>query len=183
MTSSDWSALGTMAAALVGAGALLLYYKSLKILSRQTEISENLIKIETKRDILAYAISGWISIEPSSSFGYRTNVIGNIRNPTFQPIYEITGQILNLSTQYTNATFREVVKFELPMVRPNDEVSIHLPNDYYDEIRAWLIQTYGENSKENLFEHMAKPLAIRFQFRDTDETIWERDIKGKLYRI
>ena len=98
MNSSDWSALGTMAAAFVGAGALILYYKSLKILSRQTEISENLIKIETKRDILAYGISGWISIETNTDQWFRKSVTGRINNPTFQPIYEISGQILNLAT-------------------------------------------------------------------------------------
>ena len=172
-----------MAAAIVGAGALVLYYKSLKILSRQTEISENLIKIETKRDLLAYAVSGWISIETKSEGMFRTNVIGRINNPTFQPIYEVSGQILNLAKPYVTGTYREIVKFEFQMVRPVDDVIIHLPQEYLDEIRTWFVQTYGENSHEKYFEHLAKPLALRFQFRDTDEAIWERDIRGKLTRI
>lgn len=183
MTSSDWSALGAMAAAVVGAGALVLYALSLRILARQTQISEQLILIESKRDILAYAISGWISIESNSDQVYRSAVIGRINNPTFQPIYEISGQILNLETKYNNGTYKEVIKFEFPMVRPNDDVSVYVPNAYYDEIRAWMRQTYGENSNESLNEHVARPLAIRFQFRDSNETSWERDIKGRLHEI
>jgi len=182
MTSNDWISLSSCLSALATCASAILFLRSITLTRRQSDISQSLVNIESKRDIQAYSIAGWITRDVASSYFGSTAKIC-INNPTNQPIYEVSGSVIEIRNAAMQDQSREISNFEVRIILPNDCFTSHLTREYTDEIHLEFIEKYGQKPQRDFIDYLLEPLTVSFKFRDTEQNWWMRGQNGSISKL